>query len=149
MNRSLSSCYLQPYSSSAHSTELFMLSINRFIGNLFKFSAAIICAILAASTFAAPPTGVLDDTHAAVRAVMAVQSEVTPDLMRQPEILGTAVGIDATGTPVLVVYVDRDAPNLNDVIRNLPRQLGRVGVQAHPTDKFRAMAHTAKQTPPI
>ena len=126
-----------------------MRSINRFIGNLFKFSAAIICAILAASTFAAPPTGVLDDTHAAVRAVMAVQSEVTPDLMRQPEILGTAVGIDATGTPVLVVYVDRDAPNVNDVIRNLPRQLGGVGVQAHPTDKFRAMAHTAKQTPPI
>src|SRR5438552_7072726 len=126
-----------------------MRSINRFIGNLFKFSAAIICAILAASTFAAPPTGVLDDTHAAVRAVMAVQSEVTPDLMRQPESLGTAVGIDATGTPVLVVYVDRDAPNVNDVIRNLPRQLGGVGVQAHPTDKFRAMAHTAKQTPPI
>jgi hypothetical protein len=50
---------------------------------------------------------------------------------------------------VLVVYVDRDAPNQHDVIRNLPRQLGGVSVQAHPTDKFRAMAHTAKQTPPI
>src|SRR6266516_1953982 len=128
-----------------------MRSINRFIGNLFKFSAAIICAILAASTFAAPPTGVLDDTHAAVRAVMAVQSEVTPDLMRQPEILGTAVGVDTAGTPVLTIYVDRDAPNARDVIRNLPREFPGVGVQVQLTDKFRAMSvsHTAKQTPPI
>src|SRR5438552_1504310 len=128
-----------------------MRSINRFIGNLFKFSAAIICAILAASTFAAPPTGVLDDTHAAVRAVMAVQSEVTPDLMRQPEILGTAVGVDTAGTPVLTIYVDRDAPNARDVIRNLPREFRGVGVQVQLTDKFRAMSvsHTAKQTPPI
>jgi hypothetical protein len=149
MNRSLSSCYLQPPPSPVQKTELPAASVNRFIGNLFKFFAAIISAILVASAFAAPPTGVLDDTHAAVRAVMAVQSEVTPDLMRQPGILGTAVGIDAAGTPVLVVYVDRDAPNVNDVIRNLPRQFGGVGVQVHPTDKFRAMAHTAKQTPPI
>src|SRR5438552_9278957 len=128
-----------------------MRSINRFIGNLFKFSAAIICAILAASTFAAPPTGVLDDTHAAVRAVMAVQSEVTPDLMRQPEILGTAVGVDTAGTPVLTIYVDRDAPNARDVIRNLPREFRGVGVRVQLTDKFRAMSvsHTAKQTPPI
>src|SRR5437899_6567292 len=128
-----------------------MRSINRFIGNLFKFSAAIICAILAASTFAVPPTGVLDDTHAAVRAVMAVQSEVTPDLMRQPEILGTAVGVDTAGTPVLTIYVDRDAANAGDVIRNLPREFRGVGVQVHLTDQFHAMSvsHTAKQAPPI
>src|SRR5438552_16882032 len=139
-----------------------MRSINRFIGNLFKFSAAIICAILAASTFAAPPTGVLDDTHAAIRAVMAVQGEVTPDLMRQPDILGTAVGVDAAGTPVLTVYLDRDSANAGEVIRSLPRDVRGPGVQVHLTDKFRAMAkppwagggghsvsHTAKQTPPI
>jgi hypothetical protein len=149
MNRSLSNCYLQPPSAPEQITDLPVATVNRFIGNLLKFSVVIISLILAASAFAAPPTGVLDDTHPAVRAVMAVQSEVTPDLMRQPEILGTAVGVDAAGTPVLVVYVDRDAPNVNDVIRNLPRQLGGVGVQARPTDKFRAMAHTAKQTPPI
>jgi hypothetical protein len=149
MNRSLSSCYLQLPSPPEQITELPVATVNRFIGNLFKFSVVIISLILAASAFAAPPSGVLDDTHPAVRAIIAVQSEVTPDLMRQPGILGTAVGIDATGTPVLVVYVDQDAPNVNDVIRNLPRQLGGVGVQAHPTDKFRAMAHTAKQTPPI
>jgi hypothetical protein len=85
-------CYLQPSSTSAQMTAFLAVSLNRFIGNLFKFSAAIISAILVASAFADPPTGVLDETHAAVRAVMAVQSEVTPDLVRQPEILGTAVG---------------------------------------------------------
>jgi hypothetical protein len=87
---------------------------------------------------------------------MAVQSEVTADWMRQPEVLGTAVGIDASGTPVLTVYIDRDAANAGEVIRNLPRELRGIGVQVELTDKFRAMArpgsgisHTAIQTPPI
>ena len=139
-----------------------MFSINRFIRNFFKFLAAIASVLIPISAFASPPAGVLDDTHAAVRAVMAVQSEVTPSLMRQPEILGTAVGVDQAGTPVLTVYVDRDAANAGEVIRNLPREFRGVGVQVHLTDKFRAMAgpppghghgggvsHTAKQTPLI
>jgi hypothetical protein len=132
-------------------TKLLIPTIKRLIGILFKSAAAIISVILVASAFAAPPTGVLDDTNAAVRAVIAVQSEVTADLMRQPEILGTAVGVVTAGTPVLTVYVDRDAPNAREVIRNLPRRFAGVGVQAHPTDKFRAMSvsHTAKQAPPI
>jgi FG-GAP-like repeat len=151
MNLSLSSYYPQPRPASAQMTALSMFSVSRLIGNLFKFSAAIISAILAVSAFAAPPTGILDETHAAVRAVMAVQSQVTPDLMRRPEILGTAVGVDVAGTPVLTVYVDRDSPKSREVIRNLPRQFGGVGVQTRPTDKFHAMSvsHTAKQAPPI
>ena len=91
---------------------------------------------------------------------MSVQGEVTSDLMRQPEILGTAVGVDTAGTPVLTVYVDRDSANAGEVIRNLPREFRGVGVQVHLTDKFRAMpghgggggggvSHTAIQTPPI
>ncbi len=106
---------------------------------------------------AAPPAGVLNESHAAVQAVMAVQNQVTSDLMRQPEILGTAVGIDTAENPVLTVYVDRDAANAGDVIRDLPRQFGGVGVQVQLTDKFRAMArppgggvsHTARQALPI
>src|SRR6266513_5708422 len=140
-----------------------MFPINRFIRSFFKFLAAIVSVFLPISAFASPPIGVLDDTHAAIRAVMAVQGEVTPDLMRQPEILGTAVGVDAAGTPVLTVYVDRDAANAGEVIRNLPRDVRGAGLQVHLTDKFRAMSgpppghghggggvsHTAKQTPPI
>jgi hypothetical protein len=76
--------------------------------------------------------------------------------MQQPEILGTAVGVDTAGTPVLTVYADRDSANAGEVIRNLRRQFRGVGVQIHLTDKFRAMArppggvsHRARQTPPI
>jgi hypothetical protein len=133
-----------------------MSPINRFIRSFFKFLAVIVSVFLPVSAFTAPPVGVLDDTHAAVRAVMAVQGEVTPALMQQPEILGTAVGVNTAGVPVLTVYVDRDAANAGEVIRNLPREFRGIGVQVHLTDKFRAMkgnphrtSHTAKQTPPI
>ncbi len=122
---------------------------NRFIGSLFKFHAVIVLLFLSISAFASPPAGVLDNANPAVRAVMAVQGQVTPDLMRQPEILGTAVGVDAAGTPVLTVYVDRDSANAGQVSRNIPREFSGVGVQIQMTDKFRAMAHTAEQTPPI
>jgi len=126
-------------------------AINRFIGGLLKFPIAILTVSIAINTLAAPPAALLDDTNAAVRAVMAVQGEVTPDLMRQPEILGTAVGVDAASTPVLAIYVDRDSSNAAEVLRNLPKQFRGVSVQTHLTDKFRAMSvsHTAKQNPPI
>ena len=128
-----------------------MPPINRFISSLFKFSAAIVLLFLSVSTFAEPPAGVLDDTHAAVQAVMAVQGEVTPNLMQQPGVLGTAIGVDAGDGPVLTVYVDRDAANPGEVVKNLPRELRGVGVQVQLTDQFRAMSvsHTAEQTPPI
>ena len=132
-----------------------MSLIYRFLRVVLLFLATITFVFLSPGAFAAPPPGVLDQTHAAVQAVMNVQSAVTSDLMRQLEILGTAVGVDTAGTPVLTVYVDRDAANAGEVIRDLPRQFGGVGVQVHLTDKFRAMArprgvsHTAKQNPPI
>jgi hypothetical protein len=132
----------------------FMLSINRFFRAVLIFLGAIVFVFLSLGASAAPPAGVLDETNAAVQAVMSVQGEVTSDLMRQPEILGTAVGVDTAGTPVLTVYVDRDSANAGEVIRNLPRQFRGTGVQVELTDKFRAMARpggglTAKQDPPI
>ncbi len=106
------------------------------------------------STAATPP-GLLDNDHAAVRAVMAVQQEVTADWMRRPEVLGTAIGLNATGAAALVVYVDRDADAAADVARSFPANLRSIGVRVELTEKFRAMArpstgvsHKAKQTPP-
>jgi hypothetical protein len=133
-----------------------MLTPRKFIRALVALSAGALSGLVSLTSFAAPPGGVLDDTHANVRAVMAVQHEVTGNWMQQPEVLGTAVGLDAAGKPALVVYVDQDAGNAGEVIRNLPRSLRGVGVQVELTEKFRAMAkpgsgvsHTAKQTPPI
>jgi hypothetical protein len=121
-----------------------------------KALAILACLLLSSSLFAGAPAGLLDNNHASVRAVMAVQSEVTGEWMKHPEVLGTAVGLDSSGAPALHVYVDRDAARAGDIIRSLPQQLRGVGVHIQLTDKFRSMArpshgasHTAIQTPPI
>ena len=89
---------------------------------------------------------------------MAAQAEVTAGWMQQAGVLGTAVGLDASGEPALVVYVDRDVENVGDVVRSFPPQARGVGVRVEVTEKFRAMAkpgsgsgvdHKAKQTAPI
>ncbi|MFN2507528.1 MAG: hypothetical protein ABR589_02010 [Chthoniobacterales bacterium] len=123
---------------------------------LCKGAAALASLLLVFDNTNAAPPGLLDNTHAAVRAVMAAQQEVTAEWMRQPEVLGTAVGLDAAGTPALVVYIDRDAEKAGDVARSLPAQARGISVRVELTDKFRAMAkpgsgvsHKAKQTPPI
>ena len=134
-----------------------MLKPRQFLRALVALSAGVLSGFVSLTAFAGPPAGVLDLTHANVRAIMAVQQEVTADWMRQPEVLGTAVGLDAAGNTSLVVYIDQDAKNAGEVIRNLPRNVRGVGVQIEMTDKFRSMAkpggggtsHTAKQTPPI
>jgi hypothetical protein len=134
-----------------------MLKPRQFIRALVALTAGVLSGFVSLSAFAGPPAGVLDNTHANVRAVMAVQQEVTADWMRQPEVLGTAVGIDTSGNTSLVVYVDQESSKAGEVIRNLPRNHRGVNVQIELTDKFRSMAkpggggtsHTAKQTPPI
>ena len=104
------------------------------------------------------PTG-FDETHAKVKSVMALQHEITADLMMVPDVLGTAVGLSESGEPALVVYVDQGGKNMSDVVHALPPQLRGVAVRAHLTDKFLAfkgrpgggggVSHIAKQTPPI
>ena len=91
---------------------------------------------------------------------MAVQGEVTADLMGLEGILGTAVGFDDKDQPALVVYVDRDSAKMADLVRGLPPQIRGTGVKVKLTDKFRAfkgkpggggtvVSHTAKQSLPI
>jgi hypothetical protein len=127
------------------------------------FSVLLISATLAVvtSAWAAPAEDLLDTTHASVRAVMAIQGQMTADLMKLDGILGTAVGLDDSEQPALVVYVDRDSQLVADIVRAFPPQIRGKAVKLELTDKFRAMggkpgggggggvSHTAKQTPPI
>lgn len=125
------------------------MSLRQFFSSILAVAVVGLTSILA---WAGPPEGVLDTTHASVRAVMEVQAKVTPDLMSQiPAILGTAVGLDDSDQVALVVFVDQDNPSKADVIRSFPPQIRGIGVRLEITDKFRAMGrpHTAKQTPPI
>ncbi len=132
--------------------------IHSFLRKLGKACLGFAFLTVPLTAFAAPP-GLLDNDHPAVRAVIAAQEQVTGQWMQNPEILGTAVGVDTAGVPVLKVYIDRDAANAGEVIRNLPREVQGQHVAIDLTDKFRAMrgnphggggtSHTAKQTPPI
>jgi hypothetical protein len=71
---------------------------------------------------------------------MALQSAVTPDLMKLPDVLGSAVGLDDAGQPALVVFVNRDGASRADVVRGLPPALRGIPVRAELSDAFRAFA---------
>jgi hypothetical protein len=73
------------------------------------------------------PAGLLTTDHPNVKAVIAVQKGVTPDLMRLPGVLGTAVGLDDAGQAALVIYVDRDSPARADIVGALPRRFAASG----------------------
>src|SRR5881396_1634158 len=104
-------------------------------------TAITACVAFASSrVWAGPPDGNLDQTHASVKAVMALQSAVTPDLMKLPEVLGSAIGLDDAGQPALVVFVNRDGASRADVVRGLPPALRGIPVRAELSDAFRAFA---------
>jgi hypothetical protein len=123
------------------------------MGRLFRcaarFFTAAACLTASISAFADAAADVLDETHPAVRAVMTVQDEVTPSLVQQPDILGTAVGIGDDGKPVLKIYVNRDATDARETIANLPSEIRGTPVQVELMDEIRAMGNTQRQTPPI
>jgi hypothetical protein len=121
----------------------------RLVRGFWVACVIVACAFLTVGRCVAAPAGVLDETHPAVRAVIGVQNEVTPALMQEREILGTAVGVDTAGNPLLSVFVDRDSPNAGAAIAKLPREVRGVPVRAELVDQIRAMGYTKKQTPPI
>ena len=126
-----------------------MFSLTQNVHCLAKFFAAIVFVFFATSGFANPSADVLDETHPAVQALMVIQEDVTPELMKQPEVLGTAISLDETGNPALTVYVNQQAANVEQTIRNLPGEVRGTPVRVELMDEIRAMGNTSKQTPPI
>lgn len=125
----------------------------------YRTFIAVVASALATLTWAAPPDDVLDESHASVRAVMAVQQDVTEAWMALDGILGTAIGLEGDQL-ALIVYVDQDHPGRDALVKSLPPQLRGVAVKAHVTEKFRALrgkpgsggsgvSHTAVQSFPI
>jgi subtilase family serine protease len=131
----------------------------RFISVLAKFCAGAAVVLTGLSAFASLPSDPLDLTNAKIQGVIAIQDEVTANWMKQSEVLGTAIGLDPSGSPALIVYIDRDAARAREVILGLPSNIRGSTVQVHLTDKFRAKqdvqsspaaaGHTGIQTPPI
>jgi hypothetical protein len=90
----------------------------------------------------------LERNHPRVRAAIAVQREVTPVWMSKPEVLGTAVTLDPSGATAVAVYVDRDAQEAANAVRNIPDQWRGVPVQIRLTDKFEALRKRRRRVPP-
>lgn len=98
-----------------------------------------------ASNKAAPQENVLDMANPQVREIAEVQDRHTPELMALPNVVGTAVGLDAKGRLAILVYTEEPT-------ETLPTVLDGVEVVQEVTGTIRAMAvadHRVKQTPPI
>ena len=121
-------------------------------------AAAILFAGL---SWAGPAGGVLDRTHARVRAVITLQEKITPEILKWPDVLGTAVGINEAGQPDLVVYVEANARSRAEMIQATLLQFLYIPVRTELTDKFVAYkrppgddddshaVHKVSQKPPI
>src|SRR5438876_1021078 len=119
-------------------------------------------AILFAGLSWAAPAGVfLNRNHARVRAAIALQEKITPEILRWPDVLGTAVGINEEGQPDLVVYVEANARSRAEMIQATLLQFLNIPVRTELTEKFTAYkgphgddddshaAHKVLQKPPI
>src|SRR5947207_13510663 len=97
-----------------------------FIGLVRQSLATVgiaFAAIASTAAWGGPPADVLDQTHASVKAVVALQSDVTPDLVKRPDVVGTAAGLSEAAEPELGVLVERDGASHPDVVRPLPPAL--------------------------
>ena len=108
--------------------------------------ALIAAMALTASTIgtlrAAPAASpeLLDDTHASVRAVRALQDKVTRDLMKVENVLGTAIGLDDNGNASLVVYVEKGGRKTPELLQTIPAAMNGIPVKIEQTEQFRAFA---------
>jgi len=126
------------------------------------FNALCAVAILFAGlSWAGPAGAVLDRSHASVRAAIALQEKITPEILKWPEVLGTAIGVNGAGQPDLVVYVETNALSRAEMIQATLLQFLYIPVRTELTDKFTAykgphendddshMVHKVSQKPPI
>ena len=134
-----------------------MRNHNSLFRRLLRFGVVICSVVVSTFTWANPPEAVLDLNHANVKSVVEVQEAETAALMKTPDVLGTAVGLNDAGDVSLVVYVDKDSKGASEVVRALPPRLRGVAVKVELTEKFTAykgkpgsgVSHKTKQTPPI
>jgi len=90
----------------------------------------------------------------AIKAVIAVQERHTAELMKNPEVVGTAVTVTEDGQPVIMVMAKSAA--LQKGPGGIPAELESVPLVIEVTGEIKALktttpavSHTAKQTAPI
>jgi hypothetical protein len=142
------------------------MRIRNRLGKIILEAAAVFAAVTSMAVSAGPPEQVLALDNPGVQKVIAVQEEITGELMATDGVLGTAVGLDHRGGLALQVFVNSEHPNMADVVANLPRGIKGVPVSVQVTEPFRPMpamrpvagkpgggsggvSHKAKQNAPI
>src|SRR5205085_894879 len=93
-------------------------------GSFLRTIPLFLTVLIANVSLGGTPGGVLDHTHAKVRSVISLQHLITPEVLKWPDVLGTAVGLHDDGEPDLVVYVDRDGLSKGDVVQAFPAEIG-------------------------
>jgi len=94
-----------------------------------------------------------------IQQVMAVQDRITPELMRNNEVVGTATGLTDDGQPAILVFLKSEegaqALKKADGKGTIPSVIESIPLVVQVTGEFKALvdlagvSHTAKQTPPI
>lgn len=103
---------------------------------------------------------VLSKDNPLISAIIPVQEKYTAELMRIPDVIGTAVGLTNDGKPCILVLtkIDIKADALaKGNVNPLPDKLENVPVEIMVTGEIKTfrgtpgggISHTAKQTPPI
>jgi len=72
-----------------------------------------------------------------------VQEANTPDLMANRDVIGTAVGLNENGRPMIQVYATTDQ------VRGIPRSLEGIPVVVKVTDEFVARCHQGRCSRPV
>ena len=107
------------------------------------------------------PAIVLDAANPQIKAVMAIQDRFTPDIMKHPEVIGTATTVTDAGEPAIMVLVTGKDPNTRPSF--VPPAYQGIPVVVRHTDPIVAVkgppgggggggggpSHTAKQDRPI
>ncbi|HSD64500.1 MAG TPA: hypothetical protein VLB50_11900 [Ignavibacteriaceae bacterium] len=103
---------------------------------------------------------VLSKDNPIISAIIPIQEKYTADLMKIPDVIGTAVGLTNDGRPCILVLTKSDIKAdalAKGNINPLPDKLENVPVEIMVTGEIKTfrgtpgggISHTAKQTPPI
>jgi hypothetical protein len=139
------------------------------IGSILILFVTLTFLISSCSDFINEPTvqednvtqdqGVLSKDNPAIRAIIPVQEKHTANLMKIPDVIGTAVGLTEDGKPCILVLTKTDikanalakgqANPLPNTLENIPVEIMVTGEIVAFKTTTSTVSHTAKQTPPI
>jgi hypothetical protein len=103
--------------------------------------------------------GVLSKENPAIRSIIPIQEKYTAGLMKNPDVVGTAVGLTQDGKPCILILTKTDI-KANALAKKqanpIPDKLENIPVEIMVTGEIRifkggggGVSHTAKQTTPI